>query len=142
LESALLLAAKFGDRERLKQALRRAVEAARRAPSDGLRRAARTALGTFGKALPALLTRRRLPQQDPRFFNGDDYEWRRPFDFEAAELLAREPDWKAAGARAGDAPVSIVIEAASGDPALIERALRSVLFQTHRAVEAVIIENG
>jgi GT2 family glycosyltransferase/peptidoglycan/xylan/chitin deacetylase (PgdA/CDA1 family)/glycosyltransferase involved in cell wall biosynthesis len=138
IESAMLVSAKFGARDDLRRALRFAKQDA---AQNGRPRRLKS-LGFPPRLLRGLVTalseRRKHRRFGPNVFNGLDFEWRRPFRLTADDLaLARQR----LDAHPAERLVSIIIRATRDEP-VVERALRSALFQTHPSIEVVVIEDG
>jgi GT2 family glycosyltransferase/peptidoglycan/xylan/chitin deacetylase (PgdA/CDA1 family) len=138
IESALLVSAKFGARDDFRRALKFAREdAARSGRPKPLRRADSPSRLREG-LVTALSERRNDRSFGPNLFNGLDFEWRRPFRLTAEDLaLARQR----LDAHPTGPLISIVIRATRDEP-IVERALRSALFQTHPSIEVIVIEDG
>ncbi len=138
IESALFISAKFGRWREVARMLATAASLAVTGQEGFERRNARTALRRFARhGAGMLLQRGQFRSFGANLFNGLDFEWRRPFRLTAADLedaLRRPPS-------TGHPLVSIVIRA-TREERIVERALRSALFQTYPAIEVILVEDG
>ena len=139
IESALLVSAKFGTRSDFRTALKFSREDAARNGRQKHLRSPESPQRLRDGVVAALSERRMHRSLGANLFNGLDFEWRRPFRLTANDLVF---GGERLNARRSEHPLVSIIIRATRDERIVERALRSALFQTYPRIEVVIIEDG